>query len=258
MWKLPFSLYADITFMKQTMEIDCAIRSLGVTVDYGKKGILALACSLSQVVVYFARTLCICVTLNNLNMDIPYERIFQVVFCDSLALILSGHYCYYLYILIEKYAMLNKVLRDIKSQQAWEYTMFIRDKPNIEKGSVLQEKYICRKIGTCAKIYCMLYKTTAQVSMMYGIGLVLTTSLGLNTAVLYLFYFMEATASGLFKDLQRYIYFLFYVFWQTAYATGIIFMTVFFSEMTVSEVSLNSLKDLTKDLSVVYALLLSS
>ncbi|CAH0407650.1 unnamed protein product [Chilo suppressalis] len=168
-------------------------------------------------------------------MDVPYERLLQVVFCDALALIFSGHYCYYLFLLIDRYAKLNKFLSDVKTRQAWEYTIFIRDKPNIEKANLLQEKYICKKIQMCANLYCMQYNAANQVCKKYGFGLVLTTTLAVNNIILYLFYFMEATASGLFNDLKRYIYFLFYVFWQTAYSTGIIFMAVYFSEKAVAK-----------------------
>ncbi|KAL4708373.1 hypothetical protein ACJJTC_019609 [Scirpophaga incertulas] len=236
MWKLAFNLYGNTSYVKYLIEVDNAVKRLGLDIDYITAAIIGFFCTMSQLLVYFARTLYICVTFNSLDMAIPYERIFQVVFCDALALILSGHFCFYLFILKERYCMLNSVLNDIKVYKSWEYTMFIRDKPNKEKASQLQDKYICQKIESVAKIYCMLYEATNRVNKMYGVAIVMITFLGMNSIILYLFYFMEATASGLFNDMRRYIYFLIYILWQTGYATGIIYMVVYFSENIVNKV----------------------
>ncbi|KOB58062.1 Cytochrome CYP341A13, partial [Operophtera brumata] len=46
---------------------------------------------------------------------------------------------------------------------------------------------------------------------------------------------MEATASGLFHDVNRYVDFLVYAFWEIAIALGIIFLIVYFCESVMKE-----------------------
>lgn len=135
--------------------------------------------------------------------------------------------------------MINKLLRDIKERKAWEYTVFVvHSKPcTIEKANELQDKYVCDKIKACAKIYSMLYIANRTTKLMFGFTLLLTMFFCILYIILYLFYFMEATASGLFHDTRIYVYFLAYVLWQIAYALGVIYSLIFFSEATVKEVS---------------------
>jgi hypothetical protein len=235
-WKLAFKMYGNTRYVTHMIEIDNAVKKLGVPVDYNSKGIVALLSSLSLIVVYLIRTLSISVTLNNLSLPIAFEKIYQVVFCDALSLVLSAHYCYHVLILKERYRMLNGVLRDIKEQKAWEYTIFVRDKPNKEKANQLQEKYICQKLGMCAQIYSMIYDATGRVMKMFGFAIILTSYVALSNIVLYIFYFMEATATGLFNDVQRYMWFLMYTFWQAGYSLFVVYILVYYSDNTVNEV----------------------
>lgn len=237
MWKLAFNLNRNTEYVQYNADIDKIIASLGQPIDYNKNGIIVLFISLSHLLVFSARCLCMWLTIGHMDMVVPYERMFQVVYSDVVAFMLAGYYCYCVSNLRERFAMINRTLDEIKTQK-WEYTMFVNRKPTeIDKTMDVQEQYICKKIKTCATIHCMLYKTTKILNNIFCFAIMVTMFFGFNTVVLYMFYFMEATASGLFHDLLRYVYFLIYIFWQIAYATGIIYIIVYFSENTVQVVS---------------------
>ncbi|XP_028163542.1 putative gustatory receptor 28a, partial [Ostrinia furnacalis] len=236
MWKLPFSLNRSPKFVQQIAHIDKAISSLGEVVDYRDDAFAAYYSAIFQMAVFFARTLCIWVTIGDFDMEVPYESIYQMVFADSTALVISGQFCYFTTVLKRRYTITNRVLDEIRMQKSWEYILFVRDKPmKTERSLVLQDKYLCQKIQTCAKIYSMLYKAIQQFNGIFGLIILVILYVGNVNVVLYLFYFMEATASGLFHDLQRYMYFLVGVFWRSAYAVGIGFIIVYYTQKTVQE-----------------------
>lgn len=243
MWKLPFSLNANTDYVQYNFDIDKSIESLGVSIDYDKFAIRALIFSLSHLLVFFARGMCMWVTIGHLDTKVPHERMFQVAYTDVIALMISGYYCFSVATLRERYSMVNSILNEIKAQKCWEYSLFVRGKPtNMDKTVELQEQYICKKIRMCAKIHCMLFKVSKRLCDIFGFAIVVTMFFSFSVIVLYMFYFMEATASCLFHDLRMYVFFLMYVFWQTAYAISVVFIIVLFSENAAQVVS--SLKSL--------------
>lgn len=238
MWKVSFDFSRNPLHIQEILDIDMAFEKISVPIDHGRSARVTFVVTMSQIVICSAHLLTVCVTLNNLEANIPIEVMARVTLYDYIVAITTSHYCFYLILLTDRYNMINGLLRDIKERKAWEYTVLVRSKPcNVEKAEELQDKYVCEKIKACARIYNMLYSAHRTANSTFGLTLVLTFFFCLLFIILYLFYFMEATASGLFHDMRRYLYFLTYVFWQIAYAVGVIFLSIYFTEATVTEVS---------------------
>lgn len=241
MWKVPFNISLNPRYVQEILDIDRAIEKiyvLYVPIDHGKSARVTFINATLQLVVSAARLLTVWITLKNVETHIPVEIMVRVAFYDALVMVTSSHYYLYLILLKDRYNMINKLLRDIKERKAWECTVLVRSKPyTVEKADELQDKYVCEKIKACAKIYSMLYNAHKTAKLMFGFALLLTMLFCLLYIILYLFYFMEATASGLFHKTRRYLYFMVYVFWQIAYSLGVIYFAIYFSEATVKEVT---------------------
>lgn len=238
MWKVPFNISLTHGYIQEIIDVDRAIEKIYVPVDHGKSARVTFFIATLQIVVSAARLLTVWITLKNVETHIPTEVMVRVAFYDAVVMVTTSHYYFYLILLKDRYNMINKLLRDIKERKAWEYTVYVRREPcTVEKADELQDKYVCEKIKACARIYGMLYNAHRTAKLMFGFALLLTMLFCLLYIILYLFYFMEATASGLFHDTRRYVYFLVYVFWQIAYSLGVIYFSIYFSEGTVKEVS---------------------
>ncbi|XP_045446583.1 putative gustatory receptor 28a [Melitaea cinxia] len=232
MWKVPFDLSGSANDMQLIVDIDKAIKNLVGEIDYSRHLHLVVVICLAHFIVSGTRVFSIWVSLLNLGRSMPMEKVFQMVFTDSIAFIIVTQYCTYLVILRRRYKQLNNVLNSINSSEF--FVQFIRPR-TIDKTLLVQEKQVCKKIKACGKIYSMLYKATETANEKYGLVLLLTMLMTLLQLVLYLYYFMEATASGLFRDLQNYIDFLIYIAWQISFALTIIYVCIYFSEATVKE-----------------------
>ncbi|KAJ0180018.1 hypothetical protein K1T71_004609 [Dendrolimus kikuchii] len=237
MIKIPIRISGNTRFMQGIVALDKELENLGEIMDYNKSSFYALLIAIGQVLVFLSRMVCIWASLYNLNGVVPTERLYQVVVTDETALIISAHFCYYLVLLKDRWQRINKILSEIQARKSWEYKLFIRSKmaPNIKKVEELQERQICEKIRLCAKIYSMLYKSSKTLNKIFGFALVLTMLLYLLYIILYMFYFMEATASGLFHEVTKFVDFLIYVFWQMSHALGIIYVNIYFVEGTLNE-----------------------
>ncbi|KAJ8732178.1 hypothetical protein PYW08_014908 [Mythimna loreyi] len=235
LWKIPFCLNTNNLFMDIVVKVDKDLEDLGEDVDYTQDAHLALNISIFQLVIYLFRFLSIWTSLSRLNVPMPLERLFQVIYSDALADIATAHYCFFLKVVRGRYERINKVLDEIKNHKSWEYKLFsrINTGANVHKAIGLQDKYVCEKIKACAKMYGMLYKVTDATNVMFGAILVATISVSLNDIIIYMFYFMEATAAGLFHDVEKYIVFVIYVTWQIVYGIVIIYLLVYVSERAV-------------------------
>lgn len=239
MWKVPFNISLNHKYVQELLDIDRAIEKISVPIDHCKSARVIFISTALELVVSSAHFLTLWVTLKNLETDIRIEVMVMVALYEYVVIVTISHYYLYLILLKNRYKLINKLLRDIKERQAWEYTVLVRSKPRfVEKADELQDKYVCEKIKACARIYSMLYKAHKTAKLMFDFALLLTLSFCLLYIILYLFYLMEATASGLFHDSRRYLYFLVCVFWQIVYALGVIFLSIYFSVETVNEVSL--------------------
>ncbi|XP_030026727.2 uncharacterized protein LOC115444893 [Manduca sexta] len=239
MWKVPFSISGSRDINQRIVDIDKAIENMGEIIDYNKSALSSLFITLGQIAEYSLRLCCIWMALNSLGVGVPFEKLYQVVYTDSMSLVLISHYCFLLIVLRDRYKYINKILTEIKNRNAWEYKLFMRTKLcyNVSKAEQLQHRSVCEKINSCAKVYSMLYRATKALNKMFGTCLVLTMLVYLICIILYLFYFMEATASSLFLDANRYLNCLICVFWQIAHAAILMYAIVYFSESTVEEVS---------------------
>ncbi|CAH1644182.1 unnamed protein product [Spodoptera littoralis] len=238
LWKIPFGLNINNRFMEIVVEVDKSLEVLGENVNYKKDAHLALMMSILQCTVYLFRWASIWGALSYLDVPIPMERLYQVIYSDSLAAIVAAHYFFFLRVIRGRFSYINKVLRDIKSHKSWEYKLFARGNMmvNAQKVEGLQEKYICDKIRACAKMYGKLYKVTEATNRLFGSMCMITLFVSLAYIVIYMFYFMEATAAGLFRDVDRYVVFVIYVAWQIFYPVGVTVLIVFVSELAVFEV----------------------
>ncbi|KOB58122.1 Gustatory receptor 67 [Operophtera brumata] len=223
--------------MQIMIDLDELIQDVGDILDYNKNARSTFLISVSQICIYLLRMLCIWFPINNANQSMPSEKIFQVVYSDAQAIIFTSIYCYSIIILRVRFKWVNRVLKEIKLLNSWEYKVFSLGKmtPNIVKVVQIQEKHVCEKIKTCARVYSMLFNICEIVNRVFGFALLITLFHYLNYIILYLFYFMEATASGLFHDVNRYVDFLVYAFWEIAIALGIIFLIVYFCESVMKE-----------------------
>lgn len=239
LWKIPYSLYTNNNFIGIIVQVDKALEELGEDVDYTQDAHLALKMTIFQLIMYLLRLLTIWASLSRLNVSMPAERLYQVIYSDALAFIATSHYCFFLKVVRGRYERINKVLEDIKNHKSWEYKLFTRNSlvGNVHKPIGLQEKYVCEKIRACAKMYGMMYKVTDAINRMFGAILMVTVFVSLTYITIYMFYFMEATAAGLFHDVEKYIVFLMYVAWQIGYGISIIFLIVYVSERAVYAVS---------------------
>ncbi|XP_047020137.1 putative gustatory receptor 28a isoform X2 [Helicoverpa zea] len=236
-WKIPFRLNINNGFMGMVVKVDKALEELGATVNYNFDALLALSMSISQTSLCVTRLLSVWLTLRHLGVPVPSEKMFQVILSDSLALIATAHYSFFLTVLRSRFRHMNKILQDIKNHKSWEHKLFIRGSmfSNPQKAVSLQDKFICEKIKACANIHAMLYKMTDLINKVFGSILMVTILIYQTYTVWFMFSFMEATAAGLFHDVERYVVFCINVFWEIGYATFITFMVIYVSERAVYE-----------------------
>ncbi|XP_059048409.1 putative gustatory receptor 28b [Achroia grisella] len=234
MWKLGFDLFATPRFAKTIIAADKMISDIGMLLDYNKDRWLTIATVVIVIFTCMLRSISLWFVISNINMPIPYEKLFQNIYSDNLALIVSCFYWYHLFLLRERYMMLNKVLIDIKNKNSWEYMIFVRRKPvDMNKACQLEDKYVSEKIKSSAKICSILYSASEIINELFGFALYITLLFCMNYIIIYMFYFMEATAMGLFHNMQLYLDFLVYIFWQIMYSTVILFINVYCAEYTV-------------------------
>lgn len=236
----PFKLSGNKVMVQKVFEVDKVIEDNGEIIDYNKIFNRSFAISFGQVAIYIVRLLSIFISLhNNTNTTMPFEKMIQVVYCDTQALIITATFAFYMMILRDRFKIIKKALNCIKNRKAWEYKVLHRNKlpKNEVKISELTDRQVCEKIRCCAKVYSMLCKACLEVSCTFGYPLLLTMGVYLSYIVLYLFYFMEATAMGLFHDVSKYIDFVVYTFWEIAIAVVIILLIIYFCELIMKEVS---------------------
>ncbi|PZC85280.1 hypothetical protein B5X24_HaOG200646 [Helicoverpa armigera] len=238
-WKIPFRLNINNGFMGMVVKVDKALEELGATVNYNFDALLALSMSISQTFLCVTRLLSVWLTLRHLGVPVPSEKMFQVILSDSLALIATAHFSFFLTVLRCRFRHMNKILQDIKNHKSWEHKLFIRGSmfSNPQKAVSLQDKFICEKIKACANIHAMLYQMTDLTNKVFGSILMVTILIYQTYTIWFMFSFMEATAAGLFHDVERYVVFCINVFWEIGYATFITFMVIYVSERAVYEVS---------------------
>ncbi|XP_053602529.1 putative gustatory receptor 28b [Plodia interpunctella] len=245
MIKVAFLLSNDLTFAHLNCEVDKCItdmRVVGVSVNYVKHTISSIKMVIAQEIMWLFRVFSIFGILHGLDTSIPLEKIFQGAFSDALALGLATAYCYYLFIWKERYGNLNDVLINIKQHKLWEQTFFVRVKGSDSgKATQLQDKFICEKIRMCACLNTKLYDGIQHINRKFGIALAVTIFMCINYGILYMFYFMEATAAGLFHDIERYLRLLVFIFWQIGYCAFIFFVIVYYTEDALQESKKTSL-----------------
>ncbi|KAI5643797.1 7tm chemosensory receptor domain-containing protein [Phthorimaea operculella] len=236
-WKIPFDSVLRLGYVKELLNINANIEAIGVKLNHKIDVRNFTVGTVVQVISGFTRLLSVWIMLWYLKSKAPIEVLLQASGTNILAMILTSHYCFYTRYLYSRHKIINGVLAEIRDRKSWEQLVLVRSKQavNLQKVREYQDKYICEKIRACAKAYGLLFDSVESILSMFGFSLVCTFLYCLLYIVLYLFYFMEATAGGLFHDTQRYTYFLIYVFWQIVYAVGVIFLNVHFSDATVVE-----------------------
>ncbi|CAH4020157.1 unnamed protein product [Pieris brassicae] len=237
MWKISYDLSGSTEHIQQIMEIDAEIEKLGEKIDYSKSATVSLFVLISHFVVCFIRVLVVCISMGNRKASLHYSKLFQITFSDSLSFTVTNYFCTYLYALRDRYKRINQVLMGLGTRT--DKNLFVRNK-NLINVYRMEDRYVCKKINACGKVYSMLFKASETANDKFGFALLLTMFVWLIMTVLYLYYFMEATAAGLFHDVQRYIYFLVYVSWQIIFAVAIISSAIYFCENIVKEAKLTS------------------
>nr|XP_049702862.1 putative gustatory receptor 28a [Helicoverpa armigera] len=236
-YKIPFGVNINKVFISMTVDLDKALENLGENVDYRLDALLALVISISQIALSTTRFFSIWLTIYQLDVPIPLERMHQVICSDTLALIATAHYCFYVKVIKSRFQHMNKILEDIKNHKSWEYKLFTRGSmvANVQKAKGLEDKYICEKIKACGKIHSMLYKMIEANNKMFGSMIMLTVLVYISYITLYMFYFMEATAAGLFHHPDKYAVLFIYVLWEIGYASVTIYVIVYISEYAAYE-----------------------
>ncbi|CAG4937113.1 unnamed protein product [Colias eurytheme] len=234
MWKISFDLSGATKHMQQLVDIDEAFKELGENIDHSKSSAPSFLIPITHIIMWVIRSFSIWVSISQRIDYIPYSKIYQILFSDSLVFVTTLHYGVYLFIIRDRYKRINKVLR--KLQRRGESFFFVRMKNSDNKTISMQDRALCEMVNKCGKIYSMLYKATEIANDKFGLALLLTLSVWLLIIILYLYYFMEATAAGLFHELERYIQFLIYVFWQIFFSIAMLSSSIYFCEVTVKEV----------------------
>ncbi|KOB57389.1 Gustatory receptor 67 [Operophtera brumata] len=121
MWLIPFRLSGNSHMMQIMIDLDELIQDVGDILDYNKNARSTFLISVSQICIYLLRMLCIWFPINNANQSMPSEKIFQVVYSDAQAIIFTSIYCYSIIILRVRFKWVNKVLKEIKMLNSWEY-----------------------------------------------------------------------------------------------------------------------------------------
>ncbi|CAF4776245.1 unnamed protein product [Pieris macdunnoughi] len=237
MWKISYDLSGSTEHIQQIMEIDAEIEKLGEKIDYSKSATLSLFVLISHFVVCFIRVFVVCISMGNRKASLHYSKLFQITFSDSLSFTVTNYFCTYLYALRDRYKRINQVLKGLGTRS--DKDLFVRNK-NLINVYRMEDRNVCKKINACGKVYSMLFKASETANDKFGFALLLTMFVWLILTILYLYYFMEATAAGLFHDVQRYINFLLYVSWQIIFAVAIISSAIYFCENIVKEAKLTS------------------
>lgn len=231
-------LSGSVRYYQALIDIDNAIEDIGIKVDYQAHSNVSLGLALAEIVAATVRSVTIFGTLQKFTDSIPHERIFQVVITDALALVMTSFYCLYINILKIRYKLINQTLIDIRDSKAFQNNKIIYiENPLGKPGGFQHHRKTSERIKCCAKIYSDLYKCTEMANETFGTFLAITLFLPITYIILNMFYLMEATSSGLFHDWTRYLLFLVYIGWGVVYQSGVIYLNVYFSECTVSEVS---------------------
>lgn len=238
--KIVFIIPFENKRYKMIFDIDNDFKNMDAFVDHTSHLIMTTITILGQTCVTVARPLSIWLTLTTLNLSLPIELIYQACFSDMVVQWIAIHHVYYIYVLKHRYQMINDMLTAIRRREPWQNTMLVRDKQPVVVHKVLslQDKNICERIRACARIYSKLNNCVDETNRLLGFPLLLTMAICSLYIIMYLFYFMEATATGLFHDVGRYKCFLLCVFWRIAYAFAMIYVNIYICEVTIDQVSL--------------------
>ncbi|KAJ2947104.1 hypothetical protein O0L34_g16453 [Tuta absoluta] len=236
-WKIPFDLCLRPGYLKKLLTINANIEAIGIRIDHKIDARNFVLSTSVQLIAGFTRLFSVWIMLWYLKSKAPIEVLLQASGTNILAMNLTAHYCFFVRYLYRRHKTINGVLAEIRDRKSWEQKILVRSKQavNPQKVQTQQDKYVCEKIRACAKTYGLMFDSIESVLAMFGFALLCTFLYCILYIVLYLFYFMEATAAGLFHDTQRYTYFLIFVLWQIVYNLGIIFLNIQLSDAAVVE-----------------------
>lgn len=234
LWKVPFSISGSPIYIQAVINIDNVIRELNENVDYIKCSSIIILSTMGQILIGTFHMFSLWVILASMSGKMPYELMYQVVVGNSLALMTTSHYCFYMFLLKDRYAKINNIISNVniasnpKSPKS----------PKIPKSTAVTDKSMCETLRTCARLYAMVSQAVRAANKVFGLAIVLTMGIGLLSIILNLFYLMEATAGELFKtDLTKYTYLFIYLIWEIIYSISIIFLNIMFCEKAKKAVS---------------------
>lgn len=240
MWKVPFDLSGSTKDVQLIVNIDKAFQDLNEPVRYSSGLHLAFLFFLIQVSITGTRIFSVWMSLH--TTSIPAEKVFQMVFSDAVVSIIIAQYCLYLCVLKRRYKCVNRALNSIRLRTSSVFFEFRFQQQCVANGVyTVKDKYLCKRIKACERIYGMLYSASEVANDKFGLVVLMTMLITILFTILYLYYFMEATASGLFHDPEKYINFLIYVGWQISWAISVMLVCIYFSEATVREVKVSFL-----------------
>ncbi|XP_052738534.1 putative gustatory receptor 28b [Bicyclus anynana] len=235
MWKVPFDLSGSTEDAQLIIDVDKALQDLNEPVCYSNSLYLAFILFLIQASISGSRIFTVSMSLHG-GTRMPIEKIFQMIFADAIIFTITAQYCSYLFILKRRYRLVNRALNSIRLRTSSEFFKFRFQQQAVPNGIFsIKDKYLCKKIKACGRIYGMLFSATEMTNNKFGLVILIMMFLALLFTILYLYYFMEATASGLFHDPEKFIDFLIYVGWQIGFAISVMLVCIYFSEATVRE-----------------------
>lgn len=234
MWKVPFDLSGSSEDMQQIVDIDKAIRDLSESVDYKKNNNSVIFICIVQTFIIGTRVFSIWFSLYNLNLRLPSQKVFVVLFTDAVTFIIVAQFCSYLVLLRKRYNILNRILASIKVSEV--LISRVKLPRSVDNGSKIQNRFVADKIKACSNIHSMLFMAAQTCNDKFGLVILLTMLKNLILIILHFFYFMEATAASLFKEPLVYIGFLVYVYWQICFSLAVIYVFIYYSESAVTEV----------------------
>lgn len=228
LWKIPFSISGNVIYIQAIVDIDNVIREIKENVDYIKCSMVSILTTMGQIVAGACHIFSLWVTQSSMSGRMPYALMYQVVLTNVMAMSTTAHYCFYLFLLRMRFLKVNDIIRNLASA---EYS------GSSVKAITLRDKSLCETLRTCSRIYAMIFQAVRAANKVFGLAIAMSMGTSFFSIILNLFYLMEATAGQLFKeDVERYTYFLVYIFWEILYAFLIILLNILVCEKTKNAV----------------------
>lgn len=230
---IPFTLSGNTLFFQKVFDIDNVLKDSGEINDFNKIPIRSHFAFIAHISMYIiGLTFHWCLVGTSIS-----AKIFTTIYIDTQAFLISMTFMHYVLLIRDRFVLIKQALIRIREENYWKCNVFRRIEVPKDLTKVLQlsDKQICEKIRSCAKIYTMLCKSCCLLMEIVGLPIHVCFLVYKLYLIISIFYLLEATQ--LSYDLIRCIEFIMVCLWGIAFCICIIFLAIYFSEITMKEVS---------------------